>query len=90
MIALDLVGHAAYALIALGMGLLACGVRWGWAFRFLGEAGWVGIGFALGMTSIWSWGIWFLLIDAAGFWWWSRGRAETGISSDASAAPQSA
>ena len=69
---LDLLGHAFYACLALGMFLLAHKSRWGWAFRFLGEAGWLWIGIEMGMSSIWLWGCIFICMEVYGFWSWSR------------------
>lgn len=70
----DLWGHAGYISIFLGMLLLTRRNVWGWAFRFLGELIWVGVGAALGMTSIWLWGVIFMGIDAWGFGTWWRDR----------------
>jgi hypothetical protein len=65
----DHVGHVGYVLLAVGMWSLASGrARLGWPFRFAGELVWVGIGFWLGMSSIWAWGLLFLCIDLKGAW----------------------
>ena len=69
---LDLLGHTFYACLAFGMFLLAKKSRWGWVFRFVGEAGWIGIGVVLEMSSIWIWGILFLCMECYGFWSWSK------------------
>ena len=71
---LDLIGHIGYAFIFLGMIFLATKSIWGWLLRFVGESIWVGLGFAMSMTSIWYWGILFMLIDSMAFvnWWFKR------------------
>jgi len=76
---MDILGHAAYVLIALGMLLLGRKNRWGWVCRFLGEGGWIWLGWLMGMSSIWFWGILFMSFDAYGFWQWSA--AEKKLSS---------
>lgn len=67
---IDLLGHFGYILIFLGM----IGIRYknpyGWALRFLGELVWVSIGFQLGLTSIWIWGLVFMLVDFWAFVQW--------------------
>ena len=70
---LDLLGHLFYAFIALGMVLLGLKSKWGWVSRFIGEAGWLWVGWEMGMSSIWSWGALFLCIEVYGFWSWTRG-----------------
>jgi hypothetical protein len=70
---LDVWGHMGYVLIASGMAFLAAKNRLGWVLRFLGESIWIGVGVALGMSSIWFWGFVFLLIDLNGYWRWSNG-----------------
>ena len=73
---LDLAGHLGYAFIALGMYFIAQKSAWGFALRFTGETIWLGVGLALGMSSIWTWGILFLFIDGYGFIKWRRENAE--------------
>jgi len=68
----DVAGHLYYILIFIGMLLIAAKERLGWFFRFMGELGWIGLGFQMGMTSIWAWGIVFAAIDAYAFWKWSK------------------
>lgn len=62
----DAVGHAGYAFLAVGMWMLSGGRRGGWLFRFVGESIWVGVGVWLELSSIWSWGVVFMLIDLRG------------------------
>lgn len=67
---LDLCGHFFYALLALGMVLLARKSRWGWVLRFAGEIGWIAIGLEMGMSSMWTWGALFLVMDVYGYVNW--------------------
>ena len=67
---LDIAGHLSYILLAVGMFRLAIRQRDGWWFRFLGEAGWVVLGVEMQMTSIWVWGLFFMLLDINGFVNW--------------------
>jgi hypothetical protein len=69
---IDVLGHFFYAWIMLGMILLSQKNKWGWAARLVGELGWVGLGWTMGMTSIWIWGSIFVLIDLCGFLYWYR------------------
>ena len=72
----DLLGHVSYAFIALGMLLLAKKNILGWVSRFTGEAGWLIVGWAIDMSSIWSWGLLFLFIEVYGFYSWRKDRNE--------------
>lgn len=71
---LNVFGHVSYVFVALGMLLLARKNRWGWVCRFLGEGGWIWVGWMLSMSSIWFWGILFMLLDAYGFWQWNAAK----------------
>jgi hypothetical protein len=68
----DATGHVGYAFLLLGMVLLAMKNRWGWVCRFVGEVVWVILGFAMGFSAMWFWGLIFLGIEVYGFWNWSR------------------
>ena len=68
----DFFGHWGYAFIALGMLYLSFNDRVGWLFRFFGEALWVVVGFWTGMTSIWMWGLLFLVLDWNGYRSWKK------------------
>ncbi len=59
----DLFGHMGYALILIGLVLVGRGSKVGWIFRLIGGMTWVVIGFAIGMTSIWIWGLIFAALD---------------------------
>lgn len=69
---LDLQGHLAYFFIFLGMLLISQKMQVGWFLRFLGEASWTMIGFEMGMSSIWAWGMVFMAVDVYGYWKWRR------------------
>jgi len=72
MINIDILGHIGYAFIFIGLVLLTHKNRFGWICRLLGETLWIGIGFSLGMTSIWIWGTIFVCVDAAGWMKWKN------------------
>lgn len=67
---LDYFGHWGYAFLALGMLYLSMKDKAGWAFRFFGEGIWVILGFWMGMTSIWMWGLIFMAVDVYGYQKW--------------------
>lgn len=68
----DVLGHVFYACLFLGQFLLTRKSTWGWACRFVGDLGWAVLGFTLGLTCIWSWGILFLLNDIKGYLTWTH------------------
>ena len=68
----DVLGHIGYVFIALGMILLAKKSIWGWVCRWIGQLTWLVIGIVIGMSSIWSWGLVFLFIEAYGFYSWRK------------------
>ena len=72
----DFFGHAFYFFLFLGMLLLQAKDYRGWAFRFAGELGWIGIGFYLGMSSIWAWGFAFMAVDVLGYFKWQKEQEE--------------
>ena len=69
---IDLLGHIGYIFIASGMYLLSQKDGLGWVCRFMGEMLWVGIGLYINMTSIWVWGVVFMIIDLYGLMTWRR------------------
>lgn len=73
MIFLDGVGHACCALKALGLWQLSRRRRIGWLLRLAGGGGWVAVGLALGLSSLWIWGIAFAVLDTVGFLCWRDG-----------------
>jgi len=70
--AIDLLGHVFYVLIFWGTNQVAKKRKSGWVLRFIGEAGWAALGVALGLTSIWVWGMVFLANDAYGYLIWKQ------------------
>lgn len=66
----DRLGHLGYAFILIGMAGIALGEPVGWLFRLAGEAVWVGVGLRLRLTSIWSWGAIFMVLDVAAWIRW--------------------
>ena len=68
----DFFGHIGYVFILAGMLALARQHISGWILRLVGEGIWTGIGFSMGMTSMWSWGIVFMCIDSYAFYHWRR------------------
>ncbi len=68
---LDAWGHIGYILIFAGMYLLGQKAKVGWVSRCLGDAVWVVVGFAMGMTSIWAWGLVFMANDVLSYRKWS-------------------
>ena len=70
--ALDLAGHGAYTAVALGMFLLARRNHLGWLARVVGDTTWIVIGLMMGMTCIWTWGIYFAVNDVYGWRKWLR------------------
>lgn len=69
---LDILGHIFYFMLFSGTMLVQSKKYQGWFLRFAGEAGWTGIGIAIGMSSIWLWGIAFMVIDLLGYMRWRR------------------
>ena len=66
----NILGHIGYAIGTVGAFLIAHKRISGWAFGAAGESIWIYIGFALGMSSIWAWGILVLGLEAYGFRKW--------------------
>ena len=63
----DVIGHCAYAILALGTALLGTWPRIGWTLRLVGSLTWAGLGIALGLSSIWFWEGIFVAVDLWGF-----------------------
>lgn len=72
----DFFGHWFYFFLFIGMLLLQSKDYRGWAFRFAGEVGWIGIGFMLGMSSVWAWGFVFMAVDVLGYFKWQKEQEE--------------
>lgn len=73
---LDFFGHWFYFFLFLGNMLISAKDYRGWAFRFAGEVGWIGIGAILGMTSIVLWGMAFMAWDIFSFLKWKKEHVE--------------
>ena len=71
----DYAGHFGYFFIGLGMFLLARKNIFGWLSRFIGGVTWLLIGWAIELSSIWSWGLLFLCIEIYGFYSWRKNPA---------------
>lgn len=71
----DLCGHVFYAFIFGGLVLLSKRNILGWPVRLVGEAGWLGIGIYLNLTSVWAWGAVFVAMDLYGFYTWRKQNA---------------
>ena len=67
---IDIVGHQAYLLIAIGSIQIARRQRIGWLIRMGGNAGWIWIGFQLALSSPVVWETVFLAINLWGWWNW--------------------
>jgi hypothetical protein len=69
---LDFFGHIGYFFLMIGQICITRKHIYGWIFRFCGELTWVIIGLIMGMTSIYIWGVAFMIIDVIGFFKWKR------------------
>lgn len=67
---IDFLGHIFYSCVLIGTVLIGWKNKWGWLVRGAGEAGWIGIGFALDLSSIWLWGFAFLAMELWNFGVW--------------------
>lgn len=69
---LDYIGHVGYLLLFVGMYAITNKQVWGWPIRLGGEALWVYLGWVMGMTSIWFWCGLFFILEAGGWYKWSK------------------
>ena len=77
---LDIGGHIAYIWVGLGMLMIALKRPvLGFAFRLVGELGWLTLGVLMGMTSIWFWEIIFIIVDVVGMYVWARNCKEKSV-----------
>ena len=67
---LDVLGHIGYLCLSIGMFLLAKQSIWGWPCRGVGESIWLFIGIEMQMSSMWVWGIIFLMMECYGYRSW--------------------
>lgn len=69
---IDLLGYVAYTFIFFGSYLIAKKKSVGWLYRILGNVMWVGLGLALGLTSIVVAEVIFIALDSYGFKQWRK------------------
>jgi hypothetical protein len=69
---IDALGHVGYLLITAGMLAIGHNKMSGWLLRLAGESIWLAIGFMTELSSIWFWGIIFILIDIKMFMLWRK------------------
>lgn len=69
---LDVFGHISYLFLVGGVFLLSKKNKYGWLCHILGGSGWTIIGFMANYTSLWFWGIIFLILDSRGYWLWTK------------------
>lgn len=67
---LDLVGHAAYAILVLGVYLIGQKQIAGWYCYVVGDVVWCWLGWNLRLTSVWVWQLVFLVLALQGLWSW--------------------
>lgn len=74
---IDALGHLFYAIVFTGSWLLSHRhSKFGWVLRAIGHAGWIYLGFQVGLTSIWMWETFMLVNDLYGFWKWRQDEKE--------------
>ena len=66
----DRVGHVGYAIIILGVLLIAHKVIWGWACYVVGDLIWMYLGWRMRMSSIYIWQAIFTVLAVYGYWSW--------------------
>ena len=67
---IDLLGHLGYLLLFIGQFLIAQHAIMGWPLRIMGELIWLYLGVKLKLSSIWFWGIIFVLVESYGLYQW--------------------
>lgn len=68
----DIVGHIGYLFTAVGLVLLRQKNKKGWIVRLIGEVIWTLLGVYMQMSSIWLWGLIFIVVDLSGYEEWRR------------------
>ena len=68
----DILGHVAYALLVVGNWMIGNKQIWGFSFYLVANLMWLGIGWKIGMTSIWLWEIVFLGLAIRNIWKWRQ------------------
>jgi len=69
---LDAIGHVGYILLLIGTLLVTRRQAAGWLFRLAGESIWVVLGIKLGLTSVVTWGLVFIILELRGWWAWRK------------------
>jgi len=69
----DVAGHVGYALLVWSQVLIGNRNPAGWAVYFVANAIWLGIGWTIGMSSIWFWEIIFLGLAVRNYLKWRQG-----------------
>ena len=70
----DLLGHAGYAILTVGMFLIAHKKISGWIVRAASVLILIFVGFAIGLTSMWAWGFLFFGMEVYGYRTWRKKR----------------
>lgn len=73
---IDLLGHVAYLFLMTGTYLVGRNNGIGWGVRAVGDVVWMGLGVAMGLSSIWLWSGVFLMIDISAWSKWRRAKLE--------------
>jgi len=73
----DLLGHIGYVVLLVGLVLIGQRKTIGWPIKMVGELIWVGIGFVMGMTSIWLWGLSFTALSLVTWRKWKCDSSKT-------------
>ncbi|MCI0562657.1 MAG: hypothetical protein MN733_29610 [Nitrososphaera sp.] len=69
---IDIWGHVGYLSMFIGMVMISTKNANGWLLRLCGEFVWVVLGFVLGFTSLWTWGLLFMGVDISAWHLWKR------------------
>lgn len=69
---IDLWGHVGYLFIFVGLVMIGVKNHNGWLFRLTGEGIWVILGYEMGISSLWTWGLLFMGIDVAAYMLWRK------------------
>jgi len=68
----DFIGHISYIIILAGTMFLHQKNKIGWGLRLIGDIGWVGVGFATGLTSAILWSSVFAVMEIRGYLSWRK------------------
>lgn len=70
----DIIGHVGYFILIVGLILIGNRKTIGWPIKMVGEIIWVFLGFWMGMTSIWMWGLVFTVVS---FFTWRKWKCDS-------------